>query len=102
MCDEVLGGSPFFNDPSGRRISTTDTVVDSLITAQVLDASTWNYSQWFERRMDVALVFPYQQWVQANRPELEEELFADFAFLRMTPDNVETHRQLIAEWRAEG
>ena len=102
MCDEVLEGHPFVDNPQGYRISNTYTVVDGLITQQVFDASPWNEAQWFGHKFDPSRVWPYQQWVQANRPELEQELFADFAFLRMKPSTVETHRQLIAEWRAQG
>jgi hypothetical protein len=102
VCDEVLQGHPFVSNPNGYRISSTYTLVDGLITEQVFDASPWGTGQWFDTKMDPARVWPYQQWVQANHPELEAELFSDFAFLRMTPSTVENHRQLIAEWRASG
>ena len=49
----------------------------------------------------------YAKWVEANRSEftVDVELFRSTAGdpiveLLMTPETVEIHRQLIAEWRA--
>ncbi len=77
-------------------LPTTYTVVEGRITSQTLDASEmegWYY--------DTNLRIEYQEWVRTSEPDLEGDLFRSFGSPSITPDNIETHRELIAEWRAQ-
>ena len=96
VCDDVLEGFPFLTDPSGYQVTNTYTVVDGRITHRVLD-----YTNTIGKRVDAARVIDYQEWVRANRPELESRLFNFFGSLRIRPDSLEPHREAIAEWKAQ-
>ena len=45
-------------------------------------------------------VFVFQDWVRSTRPELDSDLFSNRGQRNITPDNVETHRELATEWLA--
>ncbi|NNE94782.1 MAG: hypothetical protein HKN24_02010, partial [Acidimicrobiales bacterium] len=45
-------------------------------------------------------VIDFQEWVKDNRPELEDDLFSRRGERHITPENVETHRELATEWLA--
>ncbi len=97
VCDVMLEGSPFLSEQTDFRDVNTYTVEDGLITHQLFD-----YTQSDSERMHSPRVVDYQEWVRVNRPELEDQLFEFFGTLRMTPGVVETHRELIAEWKSQG
>lgn len=94
VCDETREGFVFKSE--GHKATWRLTVDDGLITGLVLDlsASTANGSDPLE-------VGRYRIWVGENHAELEDGLFADPVTLAISPDNLETHRELIAEWQAE-
>jgi hypothetical protein len=82
------------SDPNA--ISMIYTVVDGHITHQEfvgVEVEGHYYS--------TTLRIEYHDWVRANRSELEDELFRSFGTPSITPDTVETHRELIAEWRSQ-
>lgn len=94
VCDEAREGFVFKS--AGHKATWTLTVSDGLFTSLVFDLteSTANGSDPLE-------VGRYRIWIRDNHPELEAELFADPVTLSITPDNLETHRELVAEWSAE-
>ena len=97
VCNEVLEGWPFMDRAIGEYVVfSTFTVVDGSITRQVLD---WSATE--THKYDSSTVIEYQDWIRANQPELEADLFRSFGGLNVTPDNVETHRELMAEWKAQ-
>lgn len=93
VCDEVRDGFVFKS--AGHKATWTLTVSDGLITTFVLDLteSTANGS-------DPTKVGRYRVWVNENRPEMMDELFVDFVTFAVTPENLATHRQTVAEWQA--
>jgi hypothetical protein len=93
VCDEAREGFVFKTE--GHKVTWTLTVGDGVITNLVLDVtqSTANGSDPLE-------VGRYRIWIGDNYPELEGELFADPITLAITPDNLDTHHQLVAEWQA--
>lgn len=93
VCDNVLEGHAFL---SGAPLTVdTLTVVDGLITHQEYDTLGARDEDSFTLQVE------YQTYVGANHAELEEDLFYQLGRLTITPDTVETHRQLIAEWSAQ-
>ena len=95
VCDNEVQGHAFVADPLPP-MTDTFTVVEGLITHQEYDA----------RSVLIApdtnpLQLQYQNYVAATQPELEDALFSGLGRLRITPVTVETHRQLIAEWKAQ-
>lgn len=97
VCDLVLAGHALVPD-SPPSATDTFTVIDGLITHQVYDTTASRFEDPYGLRLG------YLVYVEENRPELENTLFSldRTGELRMTPDTVETHRELIAEWRASG
>ena len=95
VCDEVREGFVFKSDD--HVVKWILTVEDGLITNLAFDVSESTANA-----ADPLQVGRYQRWVGDNRPELEAELFTGFATMTLTPDTLETHRQLVAEWQAEG
>jgi hypothetical protein len=86
-------------------ITHTLTIVDGVITAQVIEIPQRSADPILDQVVD-----EYRQWVSENRPELEAALFdrrdipsgtdarwPDWS----TPDTVGTHRELVAEWMAQ-
>jgi hypothetical protein len=101
VCDE-RGQGPFSSPPDLPIYSEIFTVVDGRITQHALDLSAEDSFS------PVGFVVPplpveYEDWVRANRPELNPDgaLFEFLGKLLITPDTVEVHRQLIAEWVAQ-
>ncbi|NNL70884.1 MAG: hypothetical protein HKO70_13070 [Acidimicrobiia bacterium] len=95
VCDERLQGSPFL-EPGNHDVTQTFTVVDGLITRHVVDMLA-NAAEPF----GTAEVLDYEAWVRQNRPdESMEQLFpgSPGEFI-VTPETVDTHRSLIAEWQ---
>lgn len=94
LCDEIREGYAFKN-PS-HSANWTFTITDGLISKIVIDL--------VGNGTDAAAVNSYRLWVDENRPELVDDLFAS-AFLgtqlQLTPDTIETHRQIVAEWQAQ-
>lgn len=44
----------------------------------------------------------YRMWVRDNRPELMADLFDSVnQGLNYTPDTIDVHRELVAEWQAQ-
>jgi len=95
VCAEVLAGHAFLSEPLPP-MTDTFTVVDGLITHQEYDTSSV-----FVEPDTFPLRLEYQNYIASTRPELEDVLFSDLARMLVTPDTVETHRQLIAEWKAQ-
>lgn len=97
VCDLILEGHALVPD-APPPVTDTFTVVDGRITQQVYDTTVSRFEDPFGLRLG------YLVYVEENRPELENTLFSlnRTGELRMTPDTVETHRELIAEWRASG
>lgn len=97
VCEVVIAGDAFWDAPPP--VTDTFTVDDGLITHQLYDTTTvLSDDPTGSNRLN------YLGWIEGNRPELETSLFAQSESpgrLRVTPDNFETHRELIAEWRAQ-
>jgi hypothetical protein len=105
VCIGVWDGNPFPNPGRGEEVAI-HTVVEGLITDTTWDMSgvTGGNASVIDR-MDAN---EYANWAQVNRSELigDAELFRSdsgdpIVALVMTPDTVEIHRQLIAEWVAQ-
>lgn len=101
VCDE-RGQGPFSSPPDLPIYSEIFTVVDGRITQHILDLSDEDSFS------PVGFVVPplpveYEDWVRENRAELNPDgaLFEFLGKLLITPDTVEVHRQLIAEWVAQ-
>ena len=95
VCTERLQGSPFL-ESGNHDVTQTFTVVDGLITRHVVDMLA-NDAEPF----GTAEVLDYEAWVRQNRPdESMEQLFpgSPGEFI-VTPETVDTHRSLIAEWQ---
>lgn len=98
VCEVVIEGDAFWDVPPP--VTDTFTVEDGLITHQRYDTTALPVSP-----SDPAnpARLEYLGWVEENRPELEGSLFwsESLGRLRLSPDTAETHRELIAEWRAQ-
>ena len=90
VCAEAREGYAFL-EPS-HSANWTITVADGLISNIVIDIRGDGEN--------LIKVIDFQDWVKDNWPELESDLFTGRAFRNITPDNVETHRQLATEWFA--
>ena len=90
LCEEAREGYAFL-DPS-HSANWTITVADGLISNIVIDLRGYGEN--------LIKVIDFQDWVKDNRPEVESDLFSGRGFRNITPDNVETHRELATEWLA--
>lgn len=92
VCDEVREGFAF---PSSSHSATWTITTNEagLVTSIVIEGRGEGTSS--------GLVADYSLWLIVNHPELEEELLDGFGTLRLTPDTVDTHRQMVAEWQAQ-
>lgn len=102
VCDVLYEGYAFrSNDPVW--VSNTYTVVDGRIVHQTFDFSTPEGRENEPQGLDdqVSLRFEYYEWIVANHRELEDELFSHFGVLSITPDTIDTHRELVTEWQAQ-
>ena len=103
VCVGVWDGHPFPNRGRGEEVAI-HTVSDGLITDTTWDISGVSSDSVIDR----PAVAQYEAWVNANRSEFTEDaqLFRltpgdPLIALVMSPDTVEIHRQLIAEWVAQ-
>lgn len=95
LCEEVWEGHAF--ESLDRNPNTwTLTIVDGAIAVHALEVALQTDSP-----VDTDLLAQYHQWVAEGKPELETGLFEDATRLGISPDSVATHRQLVAEWRAQ-
>ena len=96
VCDIDSLGYPFYNPPVQH--SNTYTVVEGRITHLTYAVSSGS-GIGGARRVKIE----YQDWVRANRPELnvDDALFEFLGTPLVVPETVVTHRQLIAEWKAQ-
>jgi len=95
-CQEVWEGHAFAR-PEIPHNTWTLTIVDGVITTHVLEVVRT------DNPFDTDLTSQYNLWVSDNKPELSiVELFDDIITLAISPDTVPVHRELIAEWQAEG
>lgn len=94
VCDELLEGSPFV-EAGDHVVTQTFTVIDGLVTRHVVDLVA-NEAEPF----GTTQVAEYEGWVRQNRPdESIEQLFpGSVGEFIVSPDTVDTHRRLIAEW----
>lgn len=90
VCEEAREGYAF-QSPS-HSANWTITVADGLISNIVINVRGDGESR--------PKVFDFQDWVTDTRPELESDLFSRRGVRSITPDNVETHRELATEWLA--
>jgi len=97
VCDIVSVGYRFL-DGGPVEQSNTYTVVDGRITHL-----TWELTVFVGFGEARGLKIEYQDWVRAERSEanVDEALFAFLGTPLVVPETVETHRQLIAEWKAQ-
>ena len=95
VCDLVLEGHAFIEEVPP--VTDTFTVVGGLITHQLYDTTMSRLEDPFGMRLD------YLGYLEANYAESVDELFDSerLGSLVITPETVETHRDLIAEWRAQ-
>ncbi|MBT8217747.1 MAG: hypothetical protein HKN74_13875 [Acidimicrobiia bacterium] len=93
-CSEVWEGHAFMT-PDTKHNSWTVTIVDGLITTQVLEVVQR------QNPIDTDLTSQYNMWVTENRPELQTTLFDDSMTLAISPETVPIHRELVAEWAAQ-
>ena len=103
-CEMLLEGDPFLIDScgggayDGRLVGfvRTYTVTDGLIVNQSIGTAPCFPHADGPRR-------EYHDWVRANHAEVnaDDALFETWGRPLITPDTVEMHRQLIAEWRAQ-
>ena len=90
VCEETREGYAFQN-PS-HSATWTITIADGLISSVVIDLTGDG--------VDAGKVTQYKTWVEANRADAADGLFGSFGERIVTPDNIETHRQLATEWLA--
>ena len=97
VCDIVSEGYPFF-DGGPVAHSNTYTVVDGRIAHLTYELTIWD-----GMKSARALNIEYQDWVRANRSELnvDDALFEYLGTPLVVPETIETHRQLIAEWKEQ-
>lgn len=95
VCDDVREGFAFLN-PARQPITYTFTVGGGLIEGIVVEVGEG------EDPTDPEAVAEFEQWVMNNRPELVDGLFFLDGRRELTMDNVDTHRELVAEWVAGG
>jgi len=89
LCDEVREGYAFTNP--GHSAAWTFTIADGLISSIVIDL--------VGDGTDHVAVAQYRLWVRDTQPELLSELFDPVNQTMMfTPDTIEVHRELVAEW----
>ena len=101
VCDGVYEGHAFLSETSDMQVTNTFTVEDGLITHHQFDARPLHRAGYYAEKGRDITTGPnaeYRQWVKENHPETGNLFWAG----HITPDNVETHRELIAEWRAQG
>jgi len=93
VCENVLEGHAFLSAPP----ETTDTftVVDGLIVHQEYNTLNAPDENTFALQLD------YENYVISVRPDQAEGLFYQAGRMQLTPETVEIHRTLIAEWRAQ-
>lgn len=99
VCERVRDGAAF-GSPIGQ--TSTYTVVDGAITGEAFEEFLYD-DEPDPFPAYLALTWEYQDWVRDNRPELnrDDSLFELRGKLRLDPETVETHRQLIQEWQAQ-
>jgi hypothetical protein len=96
VCDIILQGDAFVSEAP--TVTDTFTVEDGLIIKQVYDRSSSNYEG--TSSPDFSAIVDYQTYVEENADP--QGLFgSSLGVLRINPTRVETHKQLIAEWRAQ-
>ncbi|NNL98520.1 MAG: hypothetical protein HKO63_09985 [Acidimicrobiia bacterium] len=92
VCDEVREGFAFKNP--AHSATWTFTIADGRIDSIVIEI--------MGEGTDPAALRTYGAWVEQNRPEVAGDLINEFTGAwRLTPDTMETHRQLVAEWVAQ-
>jgi hypothetical protein len=108
VCEGVFEGHAFLSETSDQQVTNTFTVEDGLITHHQFDASPNHFAGYHNEKLEHAVPYServedprtwneYLQWVKENHPETGNLFWVG----HLTPDNVETHRELIAEWRAQ-
>jgi len=89
ICDEVREGYAFKNP--NHSATWTFTIADGLISSIVIDL--------VGDGTDLVTAAQYRLWVRDNQPELMSELFDSVnQSLIYTPETLDVHRELIAEW----
>ena len=100
VCKGVFEGHAFLSETSDMQVTNTFTVEDGLITRHQFDARPLHRAFYLAdkgRDIDRGPNGEYRQWVRENHPETGNLFWAG----HLTPDNVEKHRELIAEWRTQ-
>jgi hypothetical protein len=99
-CEGVFENHAFMTAASDLAVMITLTVENGVITHHQLDAGPVNFSGVWNMKLPDELVVSYERWAEENHPEREKGLFLE-GHLIMSPETVEAHRQLIAEWRQQ-
>jgi phosphoribosylanthranilate isomerase len=100
VCEGVFEEHAFISETSDMQVMITFTVEDGLITHHQFDARPLHLAFYLSekgRDVDQGLSGEYRRWVRENHPETGNLFWAG----HLTPDNVEKHRELVAEWRAQ-
>ncbi|MBT8217742.1 MAG: hypothetical protein HKN74_10320 [Acidimicrobiia bacterium] len=93
VCDEVREGFAFKNPD--HQATWTIGFVGGLIDSIVIEIGPNDGT-------DGSAVRTYAGWVGANHPDEAASLVNEFSGeLKVTPDNLERHRELVAEWVAQ-
>jgi hypothetical protein len=107
VCTEAREGYAFTNPAYAAQ--WTFTISDGLISSIVIEITAPNPPLGSNRPcyfcetggVDPTAVAEYEQWVMENRPELVDDLFWLSGQRELTPENIDTHRELVAEWVAQ-
>ncbi|NNC93321.1 MAG: hypothetical protein HKN80_12610 [Acidimicrobiia bacterium] len=92
MCDEIREGFAF--PSSGHSATWTFTITDGRINSIVIDLAG--------QGTNASALRTYGLWVSRNRPEVAGDLVNEFTGdWKLTPDTIDAHRQLVAEWQAQ-
>jgi len=94
-CAIRMEGNPFLAGSFLTGATSTFTIENGLITHEAFDP----FGDPHVGEKEVA----YHEWVRATHPDLnpDDSLFEFFGKPLIDPDTVETHRRLIAEWKAQ-
>lgn len=92
VCQEVREGYAFKNP--AHSANWTFTFADGLIDSILIEVDG--------EGTDSSALRTYGMWASQNRPEIAGDLFNEAtAEWKLTPDTIERHRELVAEWQAQ-